>query len=253
MSICAANIVFSYNRLPVLRGISLTVEPGRLTMLVGPNGSGKSTLLKVLSGFFCPDEGEVLLDGNPPTAYSWRERGRRLAFLSQDFFPGLDFTVRETVMLGRNPHLHAFAVPGKEDRAAVETALEDMELSDLAARPVNRLSGGERQRAMLAAVFAQNAGTLLLDEPTSALDVRHALRLADRLRELSRTRGILMVTHDLTLALRCADRVLLLKSGSPVAFGTPGEVLTPEHLRCAYGCQAEILHGENLSSVGFFR
>ena len=253
MSIRAEDICFSYGGEPVLKEVSVRIEPGCLTMLVGPNGSGKSTLLKLLSGFLSPERGTVLLDGRAPADYAWRERGRKLAFMTQDFYPGLDFTVRETVMLGRNPHLHAFAVPGEADHEAVRQALEDMELTDLAERPVNRLSGGERQRTMLAAVFAHQSEMLLLDEPTSALDVRHALRLADYLRDLSRSRGILMVTHDLSLALRYADEVLLLKEGRLVASGTPDEALSPEHLGSAYDCRAEVLHGENLSSIGFYR
>lgn len=252
MSIVAEKLGFSYGGKPVLHGVSVRIEAGKLMMLVGPNGSGKSTLLKLLSGFLTPERGTVLLEGRSPADYPWRERGRMLAFLSQEFQPGLEFTVRETVMLGRNPHLHAFAVPGAADREAVRQAMEDMELSHLADRPVNRLSGGERQRTMLAAVFAQNADTLLLDEPTSALDVRHALHLAGRLRELSRRRGILMVTHDLALALRYADEVLLLKEGRVVASGPSAEVLTPEHLGAAYDCGVEVLHGEKLSSVGFY-
>ena len=253
VSLYAESIGFSYRNVPVLRDVSVRVEPGKLTMLAGPNGSGKSTLLKLLSGFLTPECGTVLLDGRAPAAYPWRERGRRLAFLAQDFHFELDFTVRETVMLGRNPHLHAFAVPGASDRKAVQKALEDMELSDISERPVNRLSGGERQRTMLAAMLAQNAGTWLLDEPTSSLDVRHALRLAELLRERRRDRGILMATHDLALALRYADEVLLLKSGLPVAYGPPEEALCPGNLRRAYGCHAEVLHGDRSSSIGFFR
>ena len=156
-------------------------------------------------------------------------------------------------MLGRNPHLGVFGTPGAADEAAVDAALGDMELAELAARPVNRLSGGERQRTMMAAVLAQQPECLLLDEPTSALDVRRALKLAEYLRSLREKCGILMVTHDLGLALRHADRVLLLSSGEVVASGSAAEVMTPENLERAYGCRAELLTGEHSRSVGFYR
>ena len=253
MKLVGENLGFSYHGSAVLRDVSLTVETGTLTMLVGPNGSGKSTLLQLLSGFLRPERGRVRLDGADPRDYPWRERAKRLAYMTQEFQPGLEFTVRETVMLGRNPHLGVFGAPGAADRCAVEAAIRDMELERVAERPVNRLSGGERQRAMMAAVLAQEAECLLLDEPTSALDVRHALKLAEYLRSLRAKCGILMVTHDLNLALRCADRVLLLSSGCAVGYGTVEAVLTPELLERAYGCRAEILDGPHLRSIGFYQ
>jgi len=253
MKLVGEKLRFSYNATPVLRDVSLTVETGSLTMLVGPNGSGKSTMLKLLSGFLRPECGRVTLDGVDPRSLPWRERARKLAFMTQEFQPGLDFSVRETVMLGRNPHLGVFGSPGAEDLRVVNAAIRDMELENIAERPVNRLSGGERQRAMMAAVIAQKAECLLLDEPTSALDVRHALKLSEYLRTLRRNCGILMVTHDLGLALRCADRVLLISSGECVAYGAADEVLTPEFLERAYGCHAEILTGGHLRSIVFYR
>lgn len=253
MKLVGEKLWFSYHGTPVLRDVSLTVETGSLTMLVGPNGSGKSTMLKLLSGFLRPERGSVTLDGVDPRAYQWRERARKLAFMTQEFQAGLDFTVRETVMLGRNPHLGVFGSPGAEDLRAVDMAIRDMELENVADRPVNRLSGGERQRAMMAAVIAQKAECLLLDEPTSALDVRHALELSEYLRALRSNCGILMVTHDLGLALRCADKVLLISSGECVACGSADAVLTPEFLERSYGCRAEILTGGHLRSIGFYR
>ena len=253
MKLVGEGLCFSYGGAPVLSDVSLAVETGVLTMLVGPNGSGKSTLLQLLAGFLRQERGSVLLDGFDPHKMPWRERARKLAFMTQEFHPGLDFSVRETVMLGRNPHLGVFGTPGRADEEAVDAALEDMELADLADRPLNRLSGGERQRTMLAAVLAQRTGCLLLDEPTSALDVRHALKTAEYLRRLREKCGILMVTHDLGLALRHADRVLLISSGKTVAYGEVSAVMTPENLERAYGCSAELLAGEHSRSVGFYR
>ena len=253
MKLVGEKLGFSYGGAAVLRDISLEVETGTLTMLVGPNGSGKSTLLRLLAGFLRPGRGSVTLDGADPRRMPWRARARKLAFLTQEFQPGLDFSVRETVMLGRNLHLGVFGTPGAADEAAVDTALGDMELRELADRPVNRISGGERQRTMMAAVSAQQPECLLLDEPTSALDVRHALRLADYLRRLWSCCGILMVTHDLDLALRHADRVLLISSGKTVAYGDAAEVMTPENLERAYGCSAELLAGKYSRSVGFYQ
>ena len=252
MKLIGRDLSFSYGGVSVLRGVSLEVETGTLTMLVGPNGSGKSTLLRILAGFLRPERGTVALDGLDPRRMPWRARARKLAFMTQEFQPGLDFSVRETVMLGRNPHLGVFGTPGEADEAAVDSALKDMELDGIADRPVNKLSGGERQRTMMAAVLAQRPECLLLDEPTSALDVRHALKLAEYLRRLRGKCGILMVTHDLALALHHADRVLLISSGEAVAYGNAAEVMTPENLERAYGCRAEILRGENSRSIGFY-
>ena len=173
--------------------------------------------------------------------------------MSQDNAPALEFTVRESVMLGRNPHLGMFSAPGAADEAAVDEALEAMELTPLADRPANRLSGGERQRAMLAAVLAQQSECLLLDEPTSALDVRHTLKLVGHLRNLRERCGILMVTHDLDLALRYADRVVLLKEGRVVSAGAPDETMSEENLASAYGCKAATLRNEKFKTVVFYR
>ena len=247
------NLTFSYGKAPVLTDVSLSLADGELVMLVGPNGSGKSTLLKLLSGFLRPERGSVSLDEVPLAEYSWRERAVKQAFLSQDNAPALEFTVRESVMLGRNPHLGVFSSPGTEDEAAVDRALEAMELSGLADRPANRLSDGERQRTMLAAVLAQESECLLLDEPTSALDVRRTLTLVEHLRVLRGQCGILMVTHDLGLALRYADRVVLLKEGAVVASGAPDETINEANLSFAYCCKAAILRDEKFKTVVFYR
>ena len=247
------DLTFSYGKTPVLDRVSLSLSDGELVMLVGPNGSGKSTLLKLLSGFLRPAEGRVLLDDVPLGDYSWRERALRQAFLSQDNAPALEFTVRESVMLGRNPHLGVFSSPGAGDEAAVSRALEAMELTALADRPASRLSGGERQRAMLAAVLAQQSECLLLDEPTSALDVRHTLTLVEHLRTLRGDCGILMVTHDLDLALRYADRVVLLKDGAVVADAVPEVAMSEKNLAFAYGCNAAVLRSERFKTVVFYR
>ena len=247
------DLAFSYGKTPVLDRVSLALADGELVMLVGPNGSGKSTLLKLLAGFLRPAAGRVLLDDVPLENYSWRERALRQAFLSQDNAPALEFTVRESVMLGRNPHLGVFSSPGAGDEAAVSKALEAMGLTALADRPANRLSGGERQRAMLAAVLAQQSECLLLDEPTSALDVRHTLTLVEHLRILRGDCGILMVTHDLDLALRYADRVVLLKDGAVVADAPPEAAMSEENLSFAYGCNAAVLRNERFKTVAFYR
>ena len=253
MILTGENLTFSYGKTPVLGNVSLSLGSGELVMLVGPNGSGKSTLLKLLAGFLRPESGRVLLNGTPLSNYSWRERAVRQAFLSQDNAPALEFTVRESVMLGRNPHLGVFTAPGKADDAAVDAALEAMELGALADRPVNRLSGGERQRTMVAAVLAQQSECLLLDEPTSALDVRHTLKLVEHLCDLKERCGILMVTHDLGLALRYADRVVLIKEGAVVADGPSEIAMNEKNLSFAYNCSAAVLHDERFKTVVFYR
>ncbi|WP_291295141.1 ABC transporter ATP-binding protein [Elioraea sp.] len=213
----------------VLDGIDLTVSPGTLTALAGPNGAGKSTLLGVLAGLTTPDGGSVTLDGAAIVAMARAERARRIAWLEQGARAAWGLSVREIAALGRLPH-------GDAGAGAISAALAACGLEDFAARRIDTLSGGEARRAMLARVLATEAEVLLLDEPTADLDPAQGFALMRVLRaEAAKGRTVLVVLHDLDLASRFADRIVLLADGRIAADGLPGAVMTPEAAGRVFG------------------
>jgi len=228
----------------VLRGVSLEVRPGEVVGLVGPNGAGKSTLLSVAVGTL-PATGEIRLGGAPLRSLSRREVARRLAWLPQAEGTELAYRTRDIVALGRLPHLGLFAPLTAADEAAIARAVEDTSIAPLAERLFPSLSEGEKQRVLLARCLAQEAPLLLLDEPTARLDVRHAFALMAVVRERSR-RGlaVLAVIHDLGLAARSCDRVVVLAEGAIVADGPPLEALGAESLARAFGMRARLTETE---------
>lgn len=201
----------SLGRRRVLDGVSCRFTRG-WTAIVGPNGAGKSTLLRILAGLLAPDAGHVTLDGAVLADLPSRERGRRLAWLAQSSEITGDIAARETVALGRMPHLGLFGAPGVDDEAAVDRAMDATESSAWKHRSLNHLSGGERQRVLLARALATEARALLLDEPTTHLDPPHQVATVKLARRLAATRTVVTVLHDLPLALH-ADRVLILQDG----------------------------------------
>ena len=218
-----------------VRGVSLSVSPRRLLAVVGPNGAGKTTLLRLLSGALAPQEGEVHLDDRPLIGLSDRERARAIAVVPQSESSPFPVTVREMVGMGRYPHLGPWERAGTRDHATVDRALERCAVTAFASRDLGQLSGGERQRARIARALAQEAPILLLDEPTAGLDLHYRMELFHLLQEL-RDDGlaVLVITHDLNLAARFADRLLLLNRGRAHARGTPAEVASRETLEGVY-------------------
>jgi len=226
----------------VLRSINLNIHGGELTALVGPNGAGKSTLFKVLSGYLPPREGTILLGGRSLAELTGRQRAWRLAWLSQELPPSTGHTVEEVVLLGRYFNLRGLANYSPEDRQAARKALEQVGITTLRGRLIGELSGGERQRVFLAQALAQGAGLLLLDEPTNHLDLAATGVLISLLKQLTVAgQAVLLITHDLNLAARHADRLLLLDRGRIVATGSPAEVIVPELLHEVYGAELTVL------------
>jgi len=229
--------VGGYDERPVLRGVSFALAPGEFLGVIGPNGSGKSTLIKALTGLLPLRDGDVRLAGTPVAAYPPRELARRVAVVPQSSHPAFAFTVREVVEMGRHPYLGRFAVPGVEDREAVEEALALTDLLELRHRPVDQLSGGEFQRVTIARALAQRPRVLLLDEPTAHLDIGHQLAIFDLLARLhvERDLAVLCVSHDLNLAAEYCRRLLLLSTGTVYAEGSPTAVITQDNLLGVYG------------------
>ena len=203
-----------------LECVSATLVPGQITAICGPNGAGKSSLLQCLAGLLTADSGRVSLDGADLTALHPQARARAIGYLPQEPEVAWDVAVQTLVGLGRLPH---------RDRgdAHVAAALAALDLGPLADRPVSKLSGGERGRALLARVLAGAPGWMLADEPLAALDLAHRLALLAHLRRQAvEGVGVVLVLHDLALAMNHADRVLVLDGGRVAADGTPGEALS---------------------------
>ena len=225
-----------------LDSVSLHVERGSLTGLLGPNGGGKTTLLHLLAGVLAPARGTVTLDGLEVSAMPRRQLARRLAVVPQETHPAFDYTVMEMVLMGRHPHLGAFALEGPADLDIAREALAATGTAPLADRAYMTLSGGEKQRVIIASALAQSPDLLLLDEPTASLDLGYQLEIATLLRRLNRERGVTQVlaTHDLNLAAALCTRLVLLRGGRVVAQGATADVLTPDHVRELYGVDADI-------------
>lgn len=239
----ARGLSVGYDRHPVLADLDLRIERGTVTTFLGANGCGKSTLLKAFGRVLKPQAGEVHLDGVPIRGQSNRAVARKLAILPQSPVAPAGTSVLDLVMRGRNPH-QSWAKPWTADDADVaEQAIAATGLTEVAHRDVASLSGGQRQRAWIALVVAQQAETLLLDEPTTYLDLAHQLEVLRLVRRLNREQGstVVMVLHDLTLAARYSDRLVVLHDGGIAADGTPAEVLTPGLLERAFGLHARVL------------
>jgi iron complex transport system ATP-binding protein len=237
----AEGVGFAYGARTILEEIALAVRPGELVALCGPNGAGKSTLLRLLLGLHAPSAGQVRLGGAPVGTLSRRQIARRAALLPQDAPVDLPLTVREAVALGRLPHLERFQPEGAADAEAVERALAATDTAALGDRPVAELSGGERQRVHLARALAQEAPLLLLDEPIAGLDLAHQLAALELLRTIvDGGRGALVSLHDLSLAARRCDRMILLGEGKIRADDAPAVVLTPATLARVFGVRAEV-------------
>jgi iron complex transport system ATP-binding protein len=228
----------------VLRGIDLDVAPGEVVGLLGRNGAGKTTLLRTATRVIAPDAGSVRVDGDLVTALSRRELARRVAVVPQETHVPFPFRVAEVVLMGRTPHLGAFAFESPADLERAQQALERMGVAHLADRSILEVSGGERQLVMVSRALVQDPRALIFDEPTAFLDLAHRVQVLGAVRELARDgRAALVVTHDLTLAARFCDRLALLADGRVLAAGPPAEVLDPQRLREAYGVEAQVVPG----------
>jgi iron complex transport system ATP-binding protein len=237
----AEGLTLGYDRMTVFENLDLSIAEGTVTTLIGANGSGKSTLLKAFGRLLAPTRGTVRLAGTPIAHLSARAVARRLAVLPQKPLTPAATTVGDLVMRGRHPHQSLLRPWTPADAGKVAAALAATGLEEVADRDVNSLSGGQLQRAWIALVLAQETPVILLDEPTTFLDLAHQLEVLRLVRSINRERGstIVMVLHDLGLAARYSDRLVVLGEGGVLADGEPWQVLTPELLESAFGLVAD--------------
>jgi iron complex transport system ATP-binding protein len=228
----------------VLKDVSFEVGLGEVVGLLGCNGAGKTTLVRAATRSMRPDSGQVTVAGHPVQALTRRALATRVATVPQDVHVPFPFLAGELVLMGRTPHQSPFGFESSRDLELARCAMARVGIAELADRPVDRLSGGERQLVFFARALVQESDWLLLDEPTAFLDLRHRIDLLRVVREFARAGGgALVVSHDLDLAARVCDRLVVLAHGRVIAEGEPAQVLRPEILERAFGMRADVLEG----------
>ncbi|MFD5050222.1 ABC transporter ATP-binding protein [Streptomyces tendae] len=240
--LAARGITVGYGARSVIDGLDVAIPSGVITTIIGPNGCGKSTLLRTLSRLLRPTGGTVVLDGEDIAALKTREVAKKLGLLPQAPVAPEGLTVSDLVARGRHPHQSWLRQWSSDDADVVRRALAMTGVSDLADRPVDSLSGGQRQRVWISMTLAQGTDLLLLDEPTTYLDLAHAvdvLDLVDDLHESGRT--VVMVLHDLNLATRYSDNLVVMREGAILAQGHPRDVITADLLHEAFGLRAKVI------------
>ncbi|KDQ70976.1 ABC transporter ATP-binding protein [Streptomyces sp. NTK 937] len=240
--LAARGVTVGYGGRTVIDGLDVSIPPGLVTTIIGPNGCGKSTLLRTLTRLLKPAGGTVVLDGEDISRLRTRDVAKRLGLLPQAPVAPEGLTVADLVARGRHPHQSWLRQWSSDDASVVERALAMTGVLDLADRPVDSLSGGQRQRVWISMTLAQGTDLLLLDEPTTYLDLAHAidvLDLVDDLHESGRT--VVMVLHDLNLATRYSDHLVVMRAGAILAQGHPREVVTEELLYEAFGLRAKVI------------
>ncbi len=241
----ALEISVEFGNQLVLDNVSLSIPHGKLIGLLGPNGAGKTTLVRALAGLQKLDSGHVELDEKPIPMFDQQLLSRRIAYLAQGAECGWPLAVERVVELGRTPYLHQRRRLDENDYSVIEKVMQDADISHLLGRTVSTLSGGEKTRVMLARALASEPEFLLADEPVASLDPLHQLEVMELLSNVARGGGaVVVVLHDLNLAMRFCDRVVLLNNGTLLADDVPEKVLNNEMLKRAYGIEAKFIDVE---------
>ncbi|MYX12032.1 ATP-binding cassette domain-containing protein [Streptomyces sp. SID8374] len=240
--LAAKGVTVGYGGRAVIDDLDVAIPPGVVTTIIGPNGCGKSTLLRTLTRLLKPASGRVVLDGEDIAKLRTRDVAKKLGLLPQAPVAPEGLTVGDLVARGRHPHQSWLRQWSSDDAGVVERALAMTGVADLADRPVDSLSGGQRQRVWISMTLAQGTDLLLLDEPTTYLDLAHAIDVLDLVDDLHESGcTVVMVLHDLNLATRYSDNLIVMRAGSILAQGHPREVITAELLHEAFGLQAKVI------------
>ncbi|MET8875892.1 ABC transporter ATP-binding protein [Nocardia sp. NPDC004604] len=239
----AQEVTLGYGDRVIVDGLSIDIAPGVVTTVIGPNGCGKSTMLRALGRLLRPQQGRILLDGKAITSMKTKDVARIVGMLPQSPVAPEGLTVADLVARGRHPHQSWIRQWSATDEDEVISALAATGIADLADRTLDELSGGQRQRAWISMALAQGTDILLLDEPTTYLDLAHSvevLDLVDRLHD-EHGRTVVMVLHDLNLAIRYSDRLIVMRDGRIVAQGAPADIINVALLREVFDLDASVL------------
>ncbi len=230
------NLSFSYDgEIEQVRGVSMELHGGRMVGVIGPNGAGKSTLLKAAAGILNVSSGRIEIRGRNLSTMPRREVAVELGYMPQHVNIVSGYSVEQVVAMGRYCHLKGFGFSSAHDREVIEQAMAEAEVLEFRGRDIAQLSGGEQQRVLLGSVLAQEPNILLLDEPTTGLDLHHQGSFFALLARQSQAgKAVMVVTHDLNLAAKYCDELVLMHKGEKIASGVPGEVITAEHISQAY-------------------
>ena len=240
LTLAINKLSFKYDGIQVLKDVELEVKLGEMLSIVGPNGSGKSTLLKCINRILKTQQNTVLIDGEDTSKLNLKELSKIMGYVPQSSTNTFPFTVFDIVLMGRKPYIHWSL--SERDTEIVAEMMDFIGIGELAMRHYNELSGGEQQKVIIARALAQQPQILLLDEPTNSLDIKHQLEILCILKSLAKTKhcSVIVAMHDLNLASRFSDRMLMLKKGCIFTIGTPDAVLTEENIESVYGVKTQV-------------
>jgi iron complex transport system ATP-binding protein len=242
-------IEFGYRSSPILKGIDMELDRSEVLAVVGPNGAGKSTLIKCIDRILEPKKGSILIDSIEVRHLPRNDLAKRMGYVPQSGTHAFPATVFDVVMMGRRPH--SGWIDSDRDMEIVHETLCTLGLDGIALYDFNELSGGQKQKVIIARALVQEPEVLLMDEPTASLDIRHQLEVMSLMRRIVSAKGIsaIVAVHDLNLATKYADRVVMMKGGAIVAAGKPAEIFTEESIREVYGVRAVVKREDNVTYI----
>lgn len=245
------DVCFAYRDSDVLKNVSFRAASGEVIGILGKNGCGKTTLMKCINAHLKPHSGSVMIDGSDVSKMSKKELAKKMAVVSQHVHLSFPFTVLETVMMGLYPTSEWMHTPSKDEMALVLEAMNATDVADFANRSITELSGGEKQRVLISRALVQDPEVFLLDEPTLHLDVNHQFNLMEMTRELAKEKNMLViiVTHDIALAARYCDRIMLMEDGQIVGSGLTKDVITAENLKKVFAVDVDVTYNEKIGGL----
>ncbi|MCD5414942.1 MAG: ABC transporter ATP-binding protein [Clostridiales bacterium] len=246
VAIKVEKVKFKYSNKTVLNGLNLDIKKGSFLSILGPNGSGKTTLLKNMCNLLKPYEGVIHIDKLQLRRIKYKELAKTMAVVHQGTTPNFEFNIYEIVLMGRYPHQKRFSFDSKTDLDIVRQVMIDTDIWELREKSIFEISGGERQRVIIARALAQQPEILLLDEPIAFLDIKHQISILNLCKKLNIERKITIITtmHDINLASRYSDYILLLDSGKVEALDVPEKVITEKNIEAVYGIKVKLINGE---------